>query len=78
MKTIGGLVTAPLKALGIIPSAPPQLPAPTMTPTRDAARDAVAASDEIRRRRGGAADVLTSRMGAEADAGATGKQTLGS
>lgn len=43
--------------------------------TRDDARDAAGLEDELRRRRGGAADMLTGTGGAEA--GATAKTVLG-
>lgn len=77
MNLVGKVVSAPLKALGLIPKAP-KLPAPVPTPTRDDAREAVAMDDALRRRRGGAADIVTGRSGAEAAAGAVGKETLGS
>lgn len=54
----------------------PELPAPIPVPSRDDARATIAAQDALRKRRGGAADILTGAGGAEA--GATGKATLGS
>jgi hypothetical protein len=81
MKTVGAVLGAPFKLLGIIPSgksSTPALPAPLPTPTRDDASAAVSASDALARRRGGAADILTGRGGLEAAAGSTGKTTLGS
>lgn len=77
MKLVGDIVSAPLKAIGLIPKTP-QLPAPTPVPTRDDARQAVAMDDALKRRRGGAADIVTGRMGAEAAPGTVGKETLGS
>lgn len=74
MKAIGTAIRAPFKALGIVKS-PGKPPAPLPTVTRDTARDRAAQEDELRRRRGGAADMLTGDAGAEA--GATGKTTLG-
>ncbi len=74
MKLVGQIVSAPLKALGIIKT-PKALPAPTPTPTRDDARILADRNDELRRRRGGAADILNGSSGAEA--GATGKTNLG-
>ncbi len=56
----------------------PSLPAPIATPTRDDARAQISAEDALRKRRGGAADILTGTSGAEAPPGSTGKQTLGS
>lgn len=80
MHTIGNILTAPLKLIGLIPSSKsiPQLPAPVPTPTRDMASDLVAGSDALARRRGGAADIVTGRSGLEASAGSTGKARLGS
>lgn len=72
MKAIGDVVSAPLKALGIIHS-PGKPPSPLPTATRDDAYDRVAIEDELRKRRGGAADML----GGGAEAGATGKTNLG-
>lgn len=50
-------------------------PVATKSVTRDDARDSAALDEELRKRRGGAADILTSPSGAEA--GATGKTQLG-
>ena len=77
MNTIGKVVRAPLKLLGLVPDTP-KLPAPVPTPTRDDARDATATEDRLRKRRGGAADILTGSSGAEAASGAGGKDALGS
>jgi hypothetical protein len=74
MKQIGSVIRAPLKALGIVKS-PGKAPTPLPSVTRDTVRDRAAQEDELRRRRGGAADILTGSSGAEA--GATGKTTLG-
>jgi hypothetical protein len=46
--------------------------------TRDDAREGIERDNELRRRRGGAADIITGRRGAEAAAGSTGKLVLGS
>lgn len=76
---VGNIVTAPLKLLGILPSTkPPALPAPLPTPTRDDARALAQDVDKLRKRRGGAADIVTGASGLEPAAGATGKTTLGS
>lgn len=56
----------------------PRTPAPLQPVTRDDARDAALRNDELLRRRGGAADIVTGAYGAEAAPGATGKTTLGS
>lgn len=77
MKSIGKVLSAPFKLLGLVPKTP-KLPAPSPTPTRDAARDMIINEDARRRRRGGAADILNSDTGAEAGSGAGGKDTLGS
>lgn len=77
MKAIGSVLSAPLKLVGLVPKMP-KLPAMLPAPTRDAAADQISVEDELRRRRGGAADVITGGALGEADAGATGKQTLGS
>lgn len=76
MKAVGSIIRAPLKALGIVKS-PGRVPDPIRPVTRDDARDKAALEDELRRRRGGAADMLTGSGGAEAGAGSTGKTTLG-
>lgn len=76
MKTIGSVIAAPLKLLGVIPPSSPQLPSPQLTPTRDEARARIMENDALRKRRGGAADMLTGASGSEAGGGM--KQTLGS
>lgn len=56
----------------------PHIPSPGPSPkpvTRDDARESAERDDELRRRRGGAADILTGAGGAEA--GSTGKTQLG-
>lgn len=52
----------------------PKIPAPTAMPTRDDAARAAMKEDSLRKRRGGAADILTGDGGAEA--AATGVKTL--
>lgn len=56
----------------------PKVPKPGQQPipTRDDARAAIDANDELARRRGGAADILSGARGVEAPPG--GKATLGS
>lgn len=74
MKAIGGIIKAPLKALGLVPNIPK--PAPAQKPiSRDEARDAALREDELRRRRGSGADQVTGTGGVEA--GATGRTQLG-
>lgn len=63
-----------LKGVFKKPEAPP---APRQA-TRADARDQALRNDELLRRRGGAADMVTGSYGAEAPAGATGKTLLGS
>ena len=74
MKTVGSVIEAPLKFLGLVPHIPTP-PAAPPAPTRDDAQTAAAAQDALRARRGSAADMLTGPSGAEA--GATGKTMLG-
>lgn len=77
MKTVSKIIRAPLKLLGLVPKVPKPNSGP-MVPkaaTRDDARDAAMLEDDLRKRRGGAADILTGGMGAEAGAG--GKTQLG-
>ncbi len=52
------------------------LPTPLPTPTRDDARAAIAGDDEVRKRRGAAADILYGAEGAGAPT-VTGKLVLG-
>lgn len=78
MTFIGSAVRGVLKAVGLV-SDPAQAapPAPIASVTRDDAVAAANSRDELLRRKGGAADVLTGTRGAEAPS-ATGKTTLGS
>lgn len=76
MAVVGKLLSAPLKALGIV-STPGKPPAPLPTVTRDEAGAQAMADDELRRRKGGAADIVNGASGAEA-ALTGGKLTLGS
>lgn len=76
MAILGKIIAAPLKALGII-STPGKAPDPLPTVTRDDAASQVAASDELQRRKGGAADILNGSGGAQAPL-TGGKLTLGS
>jgi hypothetical protein len=75
MKIIGAVVSPILSVLGLTPKAP-KMPAPTPTATRDDARAQIASGDALKKRRGGAADMLSGAGGAEAGGG--GKDTLGS
>jgi hypothetical protein len=75
MAITGKILSAPLKALGLLKT-PGKAPDPLPAVTRDDARDQATQADELRRRRGGAADLLTGPGGAE-PTGATGKTTLG-
>lgn len=70
------MVGKALGALGLIKK-PKKTAAPVPLPavTRDDARAEADRRDELRRRRGGAADLVTGAGGAEA--GATGKTVLG-
>lgn len=73
MSKVGKFLLSPLAAaVGLFKK--PKLPAPAPAPTRDdVAREAIR-DDELRKRRGGAADMLTGAGGAEA--AATGVKTL--
>jgi hypothetical protein len=73
LKPFGQAVGGVLKAIGVV-STPGKPPTPLRPVTRD---DAAAAIDEIRRRQGAAADIITGSGGAEA-ALTGGKLTLGS
>lgn len=55
----------------------PKAPPPVKPVTVDQAAQAAARQDELLRRRGGAADIVTGASGAEAAPAATGKTTLG-
>lgn len=74
MKAAASIIRAPLKMIGLIPKTP-KAPTPSKPVTMDEARDAASAEDELRRRKGGGADMLTGARGAEA--GTTGKVKLG-
>lgn len=63
-------------ALGLTPKT--KAPAPLPTVSRDDARAEIAASDALRKRRGGAADIMGGSAGMEAAPATTGKTTLGS
>ena len=75
MAVVGKVLSAPLKALGLLKT-PGKAPTPLPAVTRDDVRDQATQADELRRRRGGAADLLNGAGGAEL-AGGTGKTTLG-
>lgn len=76
LKPIGKVLGSVLKAVGII-STPGKVPEALPTVTRDDAAAQIASDDELRKRRGGAADILNGASGAEA-ALSGGKLTLGS
>jgi hypothetical protein len=69
------LTSGIFKAIGLV-SSPGKPPKALPSVTRDDAAAQVQANDELLRRKGGAADMLTGSGGAEAAAGA--KTTLGS
>jgi len=77
LKTVGKLIRAPLKALGVIKTPSSRTASVQRTVTRDDARDSANLQDELRRRRGGAADLLSGTGGAEAAGGSTGSSALG-
>lgn len=77
MKDIGRALVSPLWAVGrLMKPKTPKLPAPLPAVTRDPIRDRQALEDELRKRRGGAADIVTGYGGAE-PAVETGKTVLG-
>jgi hypothetical protein len=79
MTKIVGKIASPVGSIvgGLIgkPKAP-KLPGMTPVATRDDAADAQARDDEIRRRRGSAANMLLGPQGAEADAAVTATKML--
>ena len=74
-RTIGKALGGVLKAVGLV-STPGKVPVPLRSVTRDDAAATIAADDELRRRLGAAADIITGAGGAEA-ALTGGKLTLG-
>lgn len=76
LKPIGKALGSVLKAVGIV-STPGKPPSPLASVTRDDAAAQIAAQDELARRKGGAADILTGASGAEPVLSG-GKLTLGS
>lgn len=75
-KVIGKALGGILKAVGLV-STPGKPPAPLRSVTRDDAAVQIATEDELRRRKGGAADIINGAGGAEAVLSG-GKLTLGS
>jgi hypothetical protein len=75
---VGKALISPIKAIGGLIKKPKQaaLPKPLPTPLRDDARAIVERDDELRRRRGGASDIVNGLGGVEA-APTGGKTTLG-
>lgn len=76
MRTVTAPLRAVLKTVGLIQT-PGKPPAALPGAQRDDARAEIDREDELRRRRGGAADLVTGASGAEAPT-TGGKQTLGS
>ncbi len=66
---------AAVKAIGSLVAPKPKVAAPLRPPTRNAAADALAASDRLSNRRGAAANATLGARGAESSAG--GKIALG-
>lgn len=69
-----------LAATGLIGKKPKKADQPAILPpvTRDSVREAADKRDALRRRRGGAADIVTGNYGAEPTSASIGKPTLGS
>lgn len=72
-KPLGKVVGA---ATSLFTPKAPKIPGAQPTATRDDAADAVARDDELRRRRGSAANLLLGPSGAEAQAGTTATKML--
>lgn len=72
------VLTAPVRAVGSLLKKPkiPQLPAAQPVAQRDDAAAATAMDDELRKRRGAAANMLFGAAGVEAGAGATSAKAL--
>lgn len=68
MKTVGSIIRAPLKLLGLIPKTP-KIPDPPRPVTKDDAREQADDRYRIESRRGGSADIVTGTGGAEAGSG---------
>lgn len=68
MKTIGKIIQAPLKLIGLIPKAP-KPPEPPKQVSRDDAEERAGIRAEIDKRRGGQADIVTGSGGIEAGTG---------
>ncbi|MHB9878289.1 hypothetical protein ACSMXM_01290 [Pacificimonas sp. ICDLI1SI03] len=78
MDVPGKILTPVLKLTGLVKT-PRKPPSPLSSPTRDDARIDAMDRDELRKRRGGAADLIAGAGGGgEASASAVGKATLGS
>ena len=77
MAILGKVLEAPLKALGIISTPSQQALAPLPVSTRDDAAAQIATNDDLRRRQGGAADIINGSAGVQ-PAVTGGKLTLGS
>jgi hypothetical protein len=76
MKAVAGAIKAPLKALGLVPKMP-KAPVAQGPITRDDIKIQSDAEDELRKRLGSRADMVTGAAGAEAGRAATGAATLG-
>lgn len=72
------LIGGAIGLASLLKPATPKLPAALPQPQRDDAAAQLRGDDAFRKRRGGAADLLTGSGGAEAAPAATGKDTLGS
>ena len=70
------LISPVLGVLGLL-NKPQPAPVPLPQATRDDAFAATQSQDELRRRKGGASDILTGTTGAEAAAGSTGRLVVG-
>lgn len=76
MKLVKTAVSPLLSVLGIATKTP-KIPAAQPTATRDDAADMARDDERLRKRRGGAANILTGSAGAEASGAAVGRDTLG-
>jgi hypothetical protein len=77
MKTIGKVLLSPITAVAGLLKKPKDPPKPLPTISRDDVISGIAKDDMLRRRRGGAADMLTGANGAEVAAPSSAKDLLG-
>jgi len=77
MKQIGKVLLSPIVGVASLLKKPKDPPKPLPTVSRDDVISSIAKDDMLRRRRGGAADMLTGASGAELAAPSSAKDLLG-